>query len=312
MEMPDAKRGRSPGADMVLGALAFVACMAMGCTHFSQSQPSTPVASWPGEGSAGDSVGQCHGQVVGRVEFGPGRKGQAFKLGAGSYVLIPTTRVLDVGKGRGFTIEGWINPDGLSRPMPIVEYERTLGSGVGTDVGVHLYISLPPGGGTGPGCLYAHVVGVDGAVDHTLSSPPHLVVADVWQHVALSYDQASGFATILLNGAVVAQTNFGSFTPETSCPYLLIGARTAFGSAERPSDSFSGLLDEIGIHDRALSPREVRAICSDPGIQQPILPRQGYGGPAPDIQRRTFGTMEGRATRGCGDGSTEAQGPGSQ
>ena len=96
-----------------------------------------------GEGNANDSVGGCNGQLVNDVGFMPGKVGQAFDLNegfndgfgipsgrssrGGGYVLIPASPILDVGKGDGFTIEGWINPTTTANPMPIVIYERDLG-----------------------------------------------------------------------------------------------------------------------------------------------------------------------------------------
>ena len=67
-------------------------------------------------------------------------------------------------------------------------------------------------------------------------------------------------AAFYLNGVMVASTNLGSFTPQTSFANLLIGARTTFNSVANPSDRFSGGLDELGLYNRALSPAEIQSI----------------------------------------------------
>jgi hypothetical protein len=245
------------------------------------------VALWSGEGNANDSVGGCNGQLVNGVGFMPGKVGQAFDLNegfndgfgipsgrssrGGGYVLIPASPTLDVGKGDGFTIEGWINPTTTANPMPIVIYERDLGTGNGADVGMLFYISIAPPAATGPGCLVANVGDTDD-VSHIISSIPGLVTSGVWQHVALSYDKSSGIGAIYLNGSVVGQTNLGSFTPQTKFTNLLIGGHTTYGSASRPSEKFSGKLDEISIYNRALSAAEIRAICTEENNGEPMPP----------------------------------------
>jgi hypothetical protein len=77
----------------------------------------------------------------------------------------------------------------------------------------------------------------------------------------LTYDKRSGEAALLVNAVVVARENLGSFTPQTSYDLLV---------SRRPSDHpgdwtynafFDGLLDEIAVYDRALSPEETKSIC---------------------------------------------------
>jgi hypothetical protein len=92
-----------------------------------------------------------------------------------------------------------------------------------------------------------------------MTSSAGLVVANVWQHVALSYDKSSGMAVIYLNGNTVMSKNFDSFTARTDLD-LLLGARILFSSASNPSDLFEGRLAEFGIYDRALSADEIQAI----------------------------------------------------
>jgi hypothetical protein len=98
---------------------------------------------------------------------------------------------------------------------------------------------------------------------HEIRTPANLLVAGVWQHVAVTYDKASGVAALYKDGMVVAQANLGSFTPQTSFANFLLGARTTYGSASRPNTLFSGKMDEFGIYNRALSAAEIQAIYAD-------------------------------------------------
>ena len=210
------------------------------------------VALWPGDGNYLDTINGNSAMPVGEVSFNEGIHGQSFSFnGNGAYLRIPANPTCDVGKGEGFTLEGWINPVTLMRNMPVAEYTGNPGSSVS---GVQFWISI----GGGPGCFYANIVGSDGT-GHMMTSSAGLVVANVWQHVALSYDKSSGMAVIYLNGNTVMSKNFDSFTARTDLD-LLLGARILFSSASNPSDLFEGRLAEFGIYDRALSADEIQAI----------------------------------------------------
>ena len=82
----------------------------------------------------------------------------------------------------------------------------------------------------------------------------------VWQHVALTYDKASGTGAIYINGVAVTTINLGSFTPITGFTNLLIGARTLFASVGSPASQYSGEMDEISLYGRALSAAEIQTI----------------------------------------------------
>ena len=238
------------------------------------------VALWSAEGNANDSVGGCHGQLVNGVGFTNGQVGQAFDFNensssgfdaggerdgfafpasrwnrAGGYVLIPASPILDVGKQEGLTFECWINPATVTKQQLIAEYERVLGTQDGADTNCDF--AVQPGS-----ILYANVVDIN-QTGHEIRTPANLLVAGVWQHVAVTYDKASGVAALYKDGMVVAQANLGSFTPQTSFANFLLGARTTYGSASRPNTLFSGKMDEFGIYNRALSAAEIQAIYAD-------------------------------------------------
>jgi len=224
------------------------------------THPPGLVALWSGEGNAEDSIGGCNGQLVGSIGFTDGQVGQAFDLrnGAGGdnfpggssvrvgsfvdqnglqdsrsrrnvgngYVQIPASPALDVGKEDGFTFECWIKPVSVTQQMLITEYERVLGTGSGADTGINFAIQPSS-------VLYANVLD-NNQTSHEIRTPPNLLVAGVWQHVALAYDKSSGQAALYINGVAAAQANLGRFTPQTSFGYLLLGARTTFGSVSNP------------------------------------------------------------------------------
>ena len=210
------------------------------------------VSWWAGEGNANDSTGANPGVAEGAVAFVPGEVGQAFSFnGVDADVKVRASSSLDVGLGAGLTVEAWIRPADVSHALPIVEWNSGAGA---VPYGVHFWTSEPAPFGAGPGCLYANLVDAAGG-DHALSSVGSLLTTSDFQHVALTYDKTSGVARIYLNGAVVAQEDLGTLTPQTSSD-LYLGYRPAGAPA---GTRYVGQMGEVGLYNRALSLAEVRA-----------------------------------------------------
>jgi Concanavalin A-like lectin/glucanases superfamily len=212
--------------------------------------PTNIVSWWPANDTTTDVVGTNNAILENTAGYGAGIVGDGFELNGNSgYVRVPASQSLDVGQGGGLTIEGWINPTNGTTQMAVAEYDG------GGNVGLHFWISLSLPSGNGPGCLYANLRDTSGD-DNPVVSPAGLVAGGAWQHIALTYDQPSGTATIYLNGVQEVQSVIGSITPQTSYD-LLFGGRTAFGGV---SDPFSGGIDEMSLYSRALSSDEIAAI----------------------------------------------------
>lgn len=208
--------------------------------------PAGLVSWWPGEGNANDNEGVNNG-VFNNPSYGSGEVGLGFSFdGTGNNVRVPASASLNVGAGSGLTIEAWINPsDTASRP--IVEW---VSSTVG-NLAAHFYVNQG-----GPGALYANLY--DTANNYRIiQSAQGLVLTNVFQHVAVTYDKPSGTARLYVNGALAKESVLGTFTPQTS-PDLSIGYRpntVPFGPV-----SFIGRIDEVSLYSRALSPSEIQAI----------------------------------------------------
>ncbi|HMP81646.1 MAG TPA: FG-GAP-like repeat-containing protein [Verrucomicrobiota bacterium] len=214
--------------------------------------PSGLVAWWRAEGNTLDGVGANDGVTQGTGGFGTGKVGQSFVFdGTTGHIRIASNATLNVGVGAGMTIEGWIKPSSVAVQRPIAEWNN------GSAWGVHFWISQSTFGGygTGPGCLYANFTDTVGG-NHFLASAAGLVQTNVFQHVALTFDKASGMAMIFLNGVPVAQKSLGSnFTPQTTYDLYL---------AARVSDplqvNYWAGLDEISLYSRALTSNEIQAV----------------------------------------------------
>jgi len=138
----------------------------------------------------------------------------------------------------------WINPTDITVEHPLVEWNT--GSGFQT----HFWHSV--NGGSAAGNLFANILSPGGAY-HSLNSASGLVQLNVWQHVAVTYDRATGIATLYLNGVVVAQQNLGSFMPLTT-------ADLYFGYRPNSGEVYAGQFDEIDLFHRALSAVEIQRI----------------------------------------------------
>jgi hypothetical protein len=201
------------------------------------------VALWSGEGNGNDAV-ERHDAKLTDITFAEGQVGQAFVFnGSGAHMSIPASSSLDVGMNNGFTIEIWINPLDFSF-QSICEWNQN------SQIGTHLELNEF----NADGSLWGDVIDTLGN-QHVLSSAGGVITTNSWQHVAMTYDKASGVAVLYRNGAVEATANLGVCTPQTSFDFYM---------GSRPSGAFAGLyfhgeMDESSVYNRALTASEIQA-----------------------------------------------------
>ena len=215
--------------------------------------PAGLVSSWAAEGNVNDSFGTNNAMILGSLAYAPGEVGQAWQFdGTLAGVRVPASSSLDVGTNGGLTIEGWIKPFSLTVNEPLAVWNN------GTDnLGVHLQLNQPPvWGGNGPGSFFSTISDTVGGA-HNIASPANVLSTNSWNHVALTYDRASGMAALYLNGSAVTVQNLGSFTPLTSYDFYL------GYSPQDPSFGlyyYTGLMDEMSLYNVALSSNQIAAI----------------------------------------------------
>jgi hypothetical protein len=240
--------------------------------------PAGLVGWWKAENNADDTLGNHNGLLAGGLGFGPGKVGQAFNFtAAGQEVQVPASASINVGTGGGYTTEGWINPLNVATQNPIFEWND------GVTAGAHLWIAASVGGFGGPGSLYASLIA--GTTDTTVATGPGVISAGIWQHVAFTYDRATGIGRLYLNGTEVASRALGDITAQTALP-LRIGRRPNYGA-----ETFAGKIDELSLYNRALSSAELRAIynAGTAGKCPPLLnPFNVYDNSLDDLNR-TYG-----------------------
>jgi WD40 repeat protein len=172
--------------------------------------------------------------------------GQAFRLdGATRYVEVPRSDLWGFGS-RDFSIELWVQFRAVTPPRDIGQPNATF---IGCDEG------NGPGRGHkwffayGGGFLNFHILNGQGGKFGFYAKSDFSPDVDQWYHLAVT--RSRGTFTIYVDGAPVASEKADIIIPYPDAP-LTIGQAEGGGF-------FSGLLDEVAIYDRALSPAEVKA-----------------------------------------------------
>jgi hypothetical protein len=89
-----------------------------------------------------------------------------------------------------------------------------------------------------------------------------------WYHVALTYSGASGQNKMFVNGILENTVGVGVEDARSALP-LQIGRWPATSSLY-----FNGLIDDVRIYNRALSPNEIRTLATRCGIAWELSPRR--------------------------------------
>jgi len=213
------------------------------------SLPPGAIAWWRAESNTVDTIG-VHDARSGVSDpfnfYVAGKVSTAFSLTTRRYLTVPESDDLVLGRGPGLTIECWIRP---SFAGPLTEWNDGRGIiGVGLRLGsnhvLEAYLTDTNATPTPRSVLLQSQIGA--------------VTNFGWQHVALTFEKASGVATIYVNGSSLASTNLGTFTPQTQTPVYL-GFRP---SGPASGNYFEGGMDEVTLYNRALTAFEIQSIVA--------------------------------------------------
>jgi len=132
--------------------------------------------------------------------------------GIATRMVVPACPSLDLGRRRGLSIEGWINPFDITNPAPLVEWYDSVAPTNQSPLGVQFWLGLT----NGPGSLTA-ILWDTNSQPHAISTPPLALTNGGWQHVALTYDTNSDSAVLYTNGQRAVTVQFPTkFVPRTS------------------------------------------------------------------------------------------------
>jgi hypothetical protein len=263
-----------------------------GPTYVARAQICVPppvglVSWWPGEGDAGDIFDAHDGTLRNGTTFASGLVGQAFQFdGVDDWVEVPNSSALNFGT-QDFTVELWVNFRRTDREQVVIEkWSHRLGE---SPMGWTL--TKLPGNGIR---FSAHEVccGFDAFID---TAP---IEADTWYFVAVT--RLDNAFTMYWN-SIPYELARGVINLDTSVS-LKLGHR-CLSEDTSACDNVSGLyldglIDEVGIYNRALSAEELAMIyaagsagkCADAhchGLAVTIFGTAGHdvlrGTPGPDV-----------------------------
>ncbi|MCX6904982.1 MAG: LamG domain-containing protein, partial [Verrucomicrobia bacterium] len=204
--------------------------------------PSGAVAWWPGDNSGMDLVGTNYFAFYNGVSFSNGLVGNAFSFSGNHDQAFSTSPSL-TNLANTFTMEFWAWPGASRASTP------ENNSGIeGTSA--QRYAIYPEHGGSGGVLAGAGVVSV---FEHASNYLPSLLVYDApilgWTHIAVVYQSRT--PQLYVNGALV-RTGLAS-QRGLVFPSKNLGDASNYGP-------YAGLLDEVAIFNRALTPAEIAAI----------------------------------------------------
>jgi hypothetical protein len=248
------------------------------CVPTAAAVPSGVVSWWTANNTAADVYGLNNATLT-NVTYATGEVGKAFSFnGSNSRAELADSSSLAF--TASFTIEGWIKVNGLPTSGSHGEILFRGDDRGGLDP---YSLSVEPNGNLS--FQVTPAVG-NGSV---LQTP---ISTGQWMHVAATLDDATGLMSLYVNGVLAAQTTtdvrpFANLDP-TQNPGVGIG--NGNGTSNYP---FNGLIDELSVYNRALTPGEVLGlykagssgkVASPLAVSDPSV----IEGPAGTTQLETF------------------------
>ena len=196
--------------------------------------PAGLVSWWTGNGTTADKQGANDGSLSGTASYAAGLFGQAFNFNGG-YLTVLDSPTLDFAPGSALTVEMWVK----RTQAGVVPYY------FGKRVSCGSYNYQSPSDQYSPGTAFDAPVGQ-------------------WRHMAWVFTGAELLGYV--NGALVYRTE--STLGPVNAAALFIGTSGTCGS------TFVGLVDEVRIYNRALSPAEIQTVYGAQGVGAPVLTQQ--------------------------------------
>jgi len=218
------------------------------------TRPSGAVAWWRAENNFTDAIGGHSAVAYGNTTYANGMVGQAFHFdGEISRAQVRVADAADLRFTTAMTVEAWVKPEGgatvvskwsASSSEPQSSFRLSVGSPA-QDLKAYFEVRSDGDGG-GTSAIYPPYC----------SSVTDLPLG-IWTHLACTYDGSK--LRIFVNGALSGQTPWsgGIYSGGED---LGIGGMVGSTYPGGGFDHYAGMVDELALYDRALSPAEIQAI----------------------------------------------------
>ena len=207
------------------------------------------VAYYTGDNTPNDAKGTAHGNLVNGATYGTGKISNGFSLdGINDYVSIPNGTFNPT--SGSYTISAWMSQSSTSY-LPVI---FGLGGFITNSIVVYLYGGL------------IRFLNSNGATYQLIESP--IPSSGSYHHVLCVKDTASNKYYLYVNGSLVAQDTI-------SINYVANSLETRIGSIGNGAHGFSpfaGIIDEVGLWNRALTATEVTELYNAGAGKQYVAP----------------------------------------
>lgn len=234
---------------IILGLL----CLLIGSKAYAEcvQPPSGLISWWPGDGNTNDIINGNHGTLQYGASFGTGLVGQAFSLdGVDDFVMVPDSPSLNFGTN-DFTVNLWVK-------FNTTEGEQIL---------IEKFVSSPPATGWSLTKLTGNVIRFGGNnptgwASKIIDVTPPSIPTDTWIFVAVTRN--GNTYKVYWDGVAIGETTLESNLNLDTTSSLKFGHRgnpvDTPGSIDTGGYYLHGLIDEVEIFNRALSPSEIESI----------------------------------------------------
>ena len=260
--------GQAGNYQVVVTNIAGAATSSVAVLTVSLCTPGAPglVAWYAAEGNTYDSAGTNHGMASNSVAYAAGVVGQGFHFNGGSYVRIPSNPSLIL--SNAFTVELWYKAEANGVNGGLIARRNSesnpLNFGISTVPSVQIDAYFNDPGVTGNTDAGGSVF----EISRYTPAPP----VGAFHHLAVVYEQVAVNLVetrTYLDGQLVRSRSFpGELGRAANSAPITIGA-----SIEYPGyEYFQGVIDEVGLYNRALSSSEILALFNSASHGQCIPP----------------------------------------
>ncbi|MBK5274049.1 MAG: hypothetical protein JJE30_03220, partial [Desulfuromonadales bacterium] len=204
---------------------------------------------------AGASGAPHNATLINNPVWTSGRYGNGLSLSNGQYVAIPAPAPDIFNITGDLTIAMWVNPNSVACSGADPAYALVSKRSVNHATPYELFIGC---GGT----LTLHYWGTN--IQWPIFSSTGAITTESWQHVAVtrSFSGTNSTVKFYINGVEAGSSTQNTGPAQASSDPVWI-SRDGYHTGNTNQGSYSGMMDEIQIYDRAVSPAEITRIYTN-------------------------------------------------